>query len=188
MKTALQASLLAMFLLNGLAGQQSSGQPLPGGQPPTAPAPVVSWQRSADDPGDLAQKQLFQVTSTEAKYLQGHPGAAALQHRDAQLRFRNPNGSKAAILGSVTRRDLQTGNWLPNQPVLSQTANGWRLDGAANEIKIRKKGSDQHTVTQTYPDLDTRHESVLSLTLPALAYDKDLSFHYTTGGVPWTVR
>jgi hypothetical protein len=62
----------------------------------------------------------------------------------------------------VTRRD--------------QTANGWRLDGAANEIKIRKKGSDQYTVTQTYPDLDTRDES------------KELSFHYTAGGVPWTVR
>jgi len=148
----------------------------------------VNWQRPPDDPGDIAQKQLASVPSVAAAYLQSHPGATALQHRDGQLRYRNPNGTKGAILGSVTRRDLQTGNWTPSQPVLSQTPNGWRLDGTPNEIKIRKKGSDQHTINQTFPDLDTKHESVLSIDFPALVYDKDLVFHYTSGGIPWTLR
>uniref|UniRef100_Q01T07 Bacterial repeat domain-containing protein n=1 Tax=Solibacter usitatus (strain Ellin6076) TaxID=234267 RepID=Q01T07_SOLUE len=76
---------------------------------------------------------------------------------------------------------------MPNQPSLSQTPNGWRLDGVANEIKIRKSGQN-HTITQTFPDLDTKHESTLSISFPSLVYDKDLSFHYTDSGVPWTVR
>jgi hypothetical protein len=147
--------------------------------------PLASTAVAQFDPNDTALRQLQPADSAEAKYLREHPGATALPHKEGQLHFRNSDGGRATILGNVTRRDPQTGNWVPNAPVLSETKNGWRIDGAAHSLLIRKQGDNQHSVTQAY--VASLPNSSLTLTLPALTYDKGLNFRLSKDGLDWNL-
>ena len=90
-----------------------------------------------------------------------------------------------AIAGAVTHRDAVTGQWVPNAAVLSETKQGWRVDGTSNTVVIRKKGLNQHTVTQTFTDFGSKHDSTLTLTVPSLVYDKKQVFHFAQDGLTW---
>ena len=91
------------------------------------------------------------------------------------------------MVGAVTHQDKQTGAWVPNAPVLSETSNGWRMDGTYNDLIIRKQGLDKHVLTQTYTDFSSKHDSVLSLTVPSLVYDKNLTFHFVQDSLTWNL-
>src|SRR4051812_18227961 len=99
--------------------------------------------------------------------------------------FQAAGGRKIAMVGALTHRDKQSGEWVPNAPVLSETRNGWRVDGTYNDLIIRKKGLEQHVITQTYSDFSSKHDSSLMLTVPSLVYEKDLTFHFAQDGQTW---
>src|SRR5262245_45216445 len=84
---------------------------------------------------------VYQPANPASKHLSTHPGAIALPSAKGRLQFRNSDGTKSTILGPVTRRDPQSGDWVPLAPVLSTTRNGWRIDGAWNDVFIRKQGN-----------------------------------------------
>jgi RHS repeat-associated protein len=69
--------------------------------------------------------------------------------------------------------------------VLSQTNNGWRVDGTEYALLIKKQGNSQHTVTQTYTDFISKHDSVLTLTVPSLVWDTKSAFHFAQNGLTW---
>jgi len=138
------------------------------------------------NPNDAPVQVLSQPDGPQTAFLKQHPDAVLLTSDQGRLVFGNPNASLTAIAGSVTHRDLTTGNWVQNAPVLSSTNNGWRLDGTDNALIIRKSGQN-HTITQTYTDYATKHDSTLSITVPSLTYDKSLGFHFPQSGLTWTL-
>ena len=142
-------------------------------------------QKAPADPNDAKQAVVTQPATVASKYLSTHPGASALVHGQGRLNFRNPDQSRTTILGPVTRRDPQTAAWVPLAPVLSSTKNGWRIDGTWNDVIIRKQGADRHAIAQTYTNPDSKHESVLTLTTPALSYDRGMNFHFAYDGLRW---
>jgi hypothetical protein len=144
------------------------------------PIPGFSQQspQNPNSPNDTGLQVLTQPDGPEATFLEQHPGSVALSHQQGRLNFQNANGSLSAVFGSVSHRDPVTGTWVQNAPILSVTNNGWRLDGSANSLVVRKNGQN-HIITQTFTDFDTKHDSVLALTVPVLTYDKNLSFHFT---------
>ena len=142
---------------------------------------------AAQGAADAALTTLSQPDVPDTAYLKAHPGSQALTHGAGALMFQNANGSRAAILGPVTHQDPKSGAWVANAPVLSQTGNGWRVDNTANNILIRSNGTASHTITQTYTDYATKRDSVLSLTIPTLTYDKGFGYHFTMGGLTWNL-
>src|SRR5271157_1990800 len=168
------AGWMGGFLLLAAAAGNLMGQG--GGSLPQQPGP-----------GDTALTTLSQPDAPDTAYLKAHPGSKALTHAQGRLMFQNANGSGTAILGSVTHQDAKSGAWVANAPVLSQTGNGWRVDGTANSILVRSNGTASHTITQTYTDYATKHDSVLSLTMPTLTYDQAFGYHFTMGGLTWNL-
>ena len=151
------------------------------------PARAAVAAAAGVDPNDLATKQLFKPTTSYDKFVTANVGVTALTHQQGQLRFLMPGGRKVALVGAVTHQDKQTGAWVPNAPVLSETNNGWRMDGTYNDLIIRKQGLDRHVLTQTYTDFSSKHDSVLTLTVPSLIYDKNLTFHFLQDGFTWNL-
>jgi hypothetical protein len=147
----------------------------------SAPAEATA---AAADPNDGPTKQLDKADTDYDKFLRTNAGALEGTHGKGILRLVKANGQKAAIVGAVTHQDA-TGKWVANTPVLSETKQGWRLDGASNGLIIRKKGLDKHEITQTYTDFTTKHDSTLVLTVPSLVYDKKQIFHFPQDGLTW---
>ncbi len=148
---------------------------------------AVAANAAGADPNDLPTKQLFKPVTPYDKFLAANTGVTELPHQRGQLRFQMADGRRVALLGAVTHRDRQSGAWLPNAPVLSEARNGWRMDGTNNDLIIRKQGLDKHVIAQTYTDFSSKHPSVLTLTVPSLVYDKDLTFHFAKDGLTWDV-
>jgi hypothetical protein len=148
------------------------------------PAGASDQAPVATDP-DAPTKELDRTDTDRDKLLRANTGATELTHRKGVLRFALPNGRKAAIAGPVTHQDLTTGQWVPNAPVLSETSQGWRVDGTSNSLVIRKKGLNQHTITQTFTDYNSKHDSTLTLTVPSLVYDKKQIFYFSQDGLTW---
>src|SRR5271157_802381 len=164
MKKATAVLACLTLLASGSLGQQT----------PTPP-----------DPNDSPLQVMYHPASPQTQFLQKYSGAVPQTHQQGRLNFKLANGSRSAVLGSVTHSDA-TGNWVANEPVLSTTNNGWRLDGTANALFIRKAGPN-HVITQTFTDTAARHDSVLTLTVPALTYDKNLRFHFVQDGLTWNL-
>ena len=143
--------------------------------------------QAADTTGDpdAPTKELDRTDTERDKFVRANPAAAELAHAKGVLRYQLANGRGVAILGPVTHQDPVTGRWVANEPVLSETSQGWRVDGTSNSLIIRKKGLNQHTVTQTYTEFATKHDSTLTLTVPSLLYDKKQAFHFAQEGVTW---
>jgi hypothetical protein len=154
------------------------------GVQPSAEA-VAAAAAGGTDPNDLPAKELDRPATPYQSFLQANPGATELTHQQGQLLFKPATGKRTAIFGPVTHRDLTSGAWVPNAPVLSETNNGWRLDGTQNALLIKKHGVTEHTITQTYTDYTTRHDSTLTLTVPSLVYDTKSAFHYVQDGLTW---
>jgi hypothetical protein len=146
----------------------------------------ASLSLAQTDPNDRATRTLSQPDPPDTAYLNAHPGAVALPHNPGQLRFRNADGRAAAILGPLTHQDPKSGAWVPNAPVLSETNNGWRLDNTAIGIIVKKAGQN-HVISQTYSDPASKRDSVLSLTVPSLTYDRDFSFHFSQDSLIWNL-
>ncbi len=137
------------------------------------------------DPRDVPLAVVSQPDTPQSLYLKAHPKSTALPSLQSQARFRNEDGTTTAIVGNITHRDPNDGSWVDNAPVLSQTGSGWRLDWTGVSAIIRADGSSSHTITQTYSDFDTKHDSVLSMTFPALTYDKSFGYHFAMGALTW---
>jgi RHS repeat-associated protein len=148
-------------------------------------AATMAAAASTVDPNDLPTAELSRPDTPYQAYLKANPGVKELAHERARLNFQPGTGKRAAVLGPVTHQDQTTGNWVPNAPVLSATNNGWRVDGSLNSLLIKKQGTNQHSVTQTYSDFTTKHDSTLTVTLPSLVYDGKTDFHYVQDGLTW---
>ena len=159
----------------------------PDAVPAADPARAAVAAAAGVDPNDLATKQLFKPVTPYDKFVTANAGVTALTHQSGQLRFLLAGGRKVAVVGAVTHQDKQSGAWVPNAPVLSETNNGWRMDGTYNDLIIRKQGLDKHVITQTYTDFASKHDSVLTLTVPSLVYDKNLTFHFVQDGLTWNL-
>jgi hypothetical protein len=118
------------------------------------------------------------------KFKRANPTATELTHAKGVLRLAGANGRRTAILGAVTHQDA-TGKWVENAPVLSETKQGWRLDGTSNGLIIRKKGLSQHEITQLFTDYTSKHDSTLVLTVPSMVYEKKQIFHFAQDGLTW---
>ena len=121
------------------------------------------------------------------KFVTANVGVSVLTHQPRQLRFLLAGGRKVAVVARSLTRISRAEPWVPNAPVLSETNNGWRIDGTYNDLIIRKQGLDKHVITQTYTDFSSKHDSVLTLTVPSLVYDKNLTFHFVQDGLTWNL-
>src|SRR5436305_11665348 len=131
-----------------------------------AAAPLFAQGATGDEP----VKALNHQDSAWSQFLKANPNATELTHQNGQLHFAKPDHTQTVILGGVTHQDSKTGKCTPNDPVLSSTGNGWRLDGTANSVIIRKAGPSQHAITQTFSDFAAKHDSSLTVTVPTLTY------------------
>jgi hypothetical protein len=148
-------------------------------------AALAAAAAGTTDPNDLPTAELSRPDTPYQAYLRANPNAKELTHQQGRLMFQPASGKRAAILGPVTHRDQTSGAWVPNAPALSATNNGWRVDGTQNALLIKKQGNSQHSVTQTYTDYTTKHDSTLTVTVPSLVYDGKTDFHYVQDGLTW---
>ncbi len=137
--------------------------------------------------GDEAAQVVNKPVAPQAVFLQAHPTSTALAPSQGRLNFKNSDGTLSTVLGAVTHQDPTTGAWSANAPILSQTANGWRLDGTAYTLFIRSASVSSHTLTQSFTDYGSRHVSVLSITFPALAYSTGMRYTFNMAGLPWSL-
>jgi YD repeat-containing protein len=154
------------------------------GPRPSAEALAAAAAGTAD-PNDLPIAELDRPDTAYQAFLRANAGATAQTHQQGQLRFLTAAGKKAAVSGPVTHRDLTTGTWIPNAPVLSETNNGWRVDGASSALLIKKVGTSQHTILQTFTEYTTGHNSLLVLNVPSLVHDAKSTFHFLKDGLTW---
>ena len=172
MKNLAYDAAILLLLSFGVPGQTAPGQ----GAPP---------QGAKDDDAAVGEVKRFDFRQT---FLADHPGSKELDHHNHQLNFKNAGGTQTSVVGAVTHQDRKTGAWVANAPVLSETKNGWRVDGTENDLVIRRSGSGTTTVTQTASDYGKKHDSVLSVALPALSHEKEFTFSFTKDGLPWKLH
>ncbi len=137
--------------------------------------------RHGDDPISV----LSRPGGLATQFLQTNSTWQALPHQQGALLFTDAKSKRGGILGNVTHQDPATGAWVQNDPTLSLTSNGWRLDGTANSVLIRAAGVTQHAITETYTDFTTKHNSTLTVTLPTLTYATGFTFHFAQDGLVW---
>lgn len=123
---------------------------------------AAAFGQPTTGPGDNPIQVLSHPGGLATQFLQTNAAWQPLTHQQGALLFTDTKSKRGGILGNVTHQDPQSGAWVQNDPALSLTTNGWRLDGTANSVIIRASGVIQHVVTETYTDYNTKHNSVLS--------------------------
>jgi hypothetical protein len=149
---------------------------------------AAAFGQTTSDPNDNPIQVLNHPTPPATQFLTTNSSWQSLPYQQGAMLFTDTKTKRTAILGNVTHQDPQSGAWVQNDPSLSSTNNGWRIDGTANQILIDKSGTSLHIVTQTYTDYATKHNSVLGVTFPTLTYDSGFLFHFTQNGLTWDLR